>query len=199
MSSTVYVAYCSSNGENECSENFYQSEINRCITCNSICDASCQELSNFITQKRIQKQTGVSSSTYNNNLVPYQVTKGQNNYIFQGLPNNANNASDREKSSTSKNIQIVNRNTSCLKGSRTSLKPGCLAPPTNGVDVKHGSYERHLAKLKAKSLKPNYKTYISEEIIKRSSRVYGNKQNNISIFDYGGYKNSCTNLTNCSK
>lgn len=192
MSSITYVAYCSNNGKNECSGNLYETRVSPCNTCISGCDASCQALFSFTIQKRIQKQTGVSSSTYNNNLVPYQVTKNQGNYKSQGLPNFASQASDRNKPSglTSRH-QIINRNTSSLHGSRTSLKPGSLAPPNNGVDVKHGSYDRHLAKLKAKSLKPRSSTI-------NQNPTYGNKQNNISIFNYGTYTNNlCNTSTPC--
>lgn len=182
---TVSVAYCNSNGETECSGNLYESTIVQCKGCidNSSFDT-------FITQKKIQKQTGVASSTYNNNLVPYQVTKAQQNYINQLNGTGAHPASDRNESSA-KNMQIINRNTSSLRGSRTSLKPGSLAPPINGVDVKHGSYDRHLAKLKAKSLKP-------QSSLTNSKPLYGNKQNNISIFNYGNYTNhQCNQVTPC--
>lgn len=179
--SRTYVAYCSNT--TECSGNIYETRVASCNTCISNCDASCQALSSFIIQKRIQKQTGVSSSTYNNNLVPFQVIKGQQNYKNQLNGKGANPASDRNESSAKK-MQIINRNTSSLRGSRTSLKPGSLAPSINGVDVKHGSYDRHLAKLKAKSLKPQY------SIINSNNPLYGNKKNSISIFDYGGYFNS---------
>ena len=183
--SQTYVAYCNSNGETECSGNLYGSTIVQCKGC---IDGS--SFDPFTTQKKIQKQTGVSSSTYNNNLVPYQVTKGQHNYKNQLNGSGVSQASDRNKSSAA-NMQIINRNTSSLRGSRTSLKPGSLAPPINGVDVKHGSYDRHLAKLKAKSLKP-------QSLPSLPPAKYGNKQNNISIFNYGNYTNhQCNQVTPC--
>ena len=182
--SQTYVAYCNSNGETECSGNLYVSTIVQCKGCidNSSFDT-------FTTQKKIQKQTGVSSSTYNNNLVPYQVTKAQHNYINQLNGKGVSQASDRNNSSAAK-MQIINRNTSSLRGSRTSLKPGSLAPPINGVDVKHGSYDRHLAKLKAKSLKP-LSLNINPDLLNNS------KKNNISIFNYGNYTNHQCNLQLC--
>ena len=182
--STVYVAYCINNAETECSGNLYESTIVQCKGC--IDNSSFDK---FTIQKKIQKQTGVASSTYNNNLVPYQVTKAQQNYINQINGIGVSQASDRNKSSAA-NMQIINRNTSSLRGSRTSLKPGSLAPPINGVDVKHGSYDRHLAKLKAKSLKP-------QSLPSLPPAKYGNKQNNISIFNYGNYTNKHCNLQSC--
>ena len=177
---TVYVAYCGS----ECSGNYFINDIRGCLSCisgnNSIGNS-------FITQKLIQKQSGVSSSTYNNNLVPYKVTKGQQFYINQGLPNYSKVSSDRIRQSNSlnKNIRIIHRNTSSLQGSRTSLKPGSLAPGGIGVDIKHNSYDRHLAKLKAKNLRPRESAY-------NPTPKQGNKMNNISIFNY--YPNSRCNL-----
>ena len=172
--STVYVAYCSNS---ECSGNLYGSTIVQCKGC---LDSS--SFDTFTTQKRIQKQTGVSSSTYINNLVPYKVTKLQQNYKNQLKGIGVSQASDRNNSSAA-TMQIINRNTSSLRGSRTSLKPGSLAPSINGVDVKHGSYDRHLAKLKAKSLKPQHSAIAP----KANPNGWGGKQNNISIFNYGSY------------
>jgi hypothetical protein len=173
---TVYVAYCGA----ECSGNYFINDIRGCVSCisgNNSIDNS------FITQKIIQKQAGVSSSTYNNNLVPYEVTKGQQFYIKQGLPNYSKVSSDRIRQSNSinQNIRIIHRNTSSLHGSRTSLKPGSLAPGGIGVDIKHNSYDRHLAKLKAKNLRPRESTH-------NPNPKQGNKMNNISIFNY--YPNS---------
>lgn len=201
MSTITYVAYCTDKGEIECNGNTYETPVNSCNTCNSSCDASCQLLSSFTLQKKIQKQTGVSSSTYINNLVPFEVTKGQNNYYKQGLPPYASQASDRNTSVLPPSSQIVHRNTSSLRGSRTSLKPGSLAPGNKGVDIKHNSYDRYLAKLKVKSLKPNSKiSYDSTSLYPpKFSNVpmYGNKRNNISIFNYGGYNNNICNVKNC--
>ncbi len=196
--STTYVAYCTDKGEIECSGNIYDTKVNSCNTCNSSCDVSCQLLSSFTLQKKIQKQTGVSSSTYMNNLVPFEVTKGQKNYKDQGLtPQGASQASDRNTSVTPPSSQIVHRNTNSLRGSRTSLKPGSLAPGNNGVDIKHNSYDRYLAKLKVKSLKPISKISFdpTNPYPPKSSNLpmYGNKRNNISIFNYGGYKQDICN------
>ena len=179
--SSVYVAYCGV----ECSGNYFISDIRGCTTCtpgiNTIDNS-------FITQKIIQHQTGVASSTYNNNLVPYQVTKGQNYYIKQGTGLNfAKVSSDRLRPSNSQNhnIRVVYRNTSSLQGSRTALRPGSLAPGGIGVDIKHNSYDRHLAKLKAKNLRPRESTH-------NPTPIQGNKMNNISIFNY--YPHSRCNL-----
>lgn len=170
MVSHTYVAQCGV----DCCNNYFSNNVIGCKGCISVNDNS------FNTQKVIQKQTGVSSSTYINNLVPYQVTKAQEYYKNQGknYPLYAKVSSDRIKpSNMHNNMRVVNRNTSSLLGSRTSLKPGCLAPGGIGVDIKHNSYDRYLAKLKAKNLKPRNNNISSKPNL-------GNKLNNISLFDY---------------
>jgi hypothetical protein len=172
-STTVYVAQCSV----DCCNNYYSNNVIGCKRCITVNDNS---FNSFNTQKVIQKQTGVSSSTYINNLVPYQVTKAQDHYKNQGTnyPLYAKVSSDRiHPSNMHNNMRVVNRNTSSLLGSRTSLKPGCLAPGGIGVDIKHNSYDRYLAKLKAKNLKPRNNMFSSKPNL-------GNKLNNISLFDY---------------
>jgi hypothetical protein len=179
--STNYVTYC-----RECSGNYFLNDVVSCKSCiNGTSDNS------FIIQKKIQKQTGVESSTYINNLVPYEVTKNQKNYKYHknNISKLAKNNSDRLYSSnsmSSQSLYSINRNTSSLKASKTSLKPGSLAPGGIGVDSKHASYDRHLAKLKAKSLKPRESSQVTKPI-------QGNKVNNISLFNYSSYNsNKCS-------
>ena len=64
-----------------------------------------------------------------------------------------NNQSDRQHASNSKlsTFRIVPRNPSSFRRTKTSLKPGALCPGGMGVDVKHNSYDRYLAR-KKKSL-----------------------------------------------
>lgn len=179
---TVHVGHCGV----ECSGYYFIGDVIGCRTCIS----GINTIDNsFIIQKIIQHQTGVASSTYNNNLVPFQVTRGQEYYIKQGRPGFAKVSSDRLQSSNSllnKNIRIIHRNTSSLQGSRTALRPGSLAPGGIGVDIKHNSYDRHLAKLKAKNIRPRESTH-------NPVPIQGNKMNNISIFNY--YPHSRCNLS----
>ena len=190
MTTTNIVAYC-----RECSGNYFLNNVIGCRSC-GYCEENC-ELSlydDFIIQKKIQKQTGVAESTYINNLVPYNVTKNQKNYKFDknNISKLAKNNSDRLYSSNSMSklsSYSINRHTSSLKGSKISLKPGSLAPGGIGVDSKYGSYDRHLAKLKANSLKPR-------ESSKATKPIQGNKVNNISLFSYSYKSSKC--LINCN-
>ena len=47
----------------------------------------------------------------------------------------------------------VQRNTSSLKGTRTSLKPGAMVPGGVGVDIKHNSFNRYNLRLRGAVLK----------------------------------------------
>ena len=59
-------------------------------------------------------------------------------------------ASDRkEAAENSSNIRTTNY--SSTYRTRLSLKPGALAPGGKGVDVKHNSYARYLAKTKGRN------------------------------------------------
>ena len=60
------------------------------------------------------------------------------------------NQSDRQYPSNSKlnRFRIVHRFSSSKKATKTSLKPGALCPGGKGVDVKHNSYDRYLARKK---------------------------------------------------
>ena len=142
--------------------------------CNNNCggcyDSSFSIPNKFIYQKKILKQTGVSSSIYNSNLTAFSVIKNQKY--------SNSTASDRARQSNM-NL-VIRRNTSSLTGSRTSLKPGCLSAGGKGVDVKHNSYDRYLAKLKGKTLK---------QITTSTEQKYGNKTSNIPLFSYS--KNQC--------
>ena len=145
--------------------------------CNNNCggcyDSSLSIPNQFIYQKKILKQTSVSSSIYNSNLTAFSVVKNQN---YNNTT--ASVASDRDRQSET--TLVIRRNTSSLTGSRTSLKPGCLSAGGKGVDVKHNSYDRYLAKLKGKSLK---------NITTSTAPIYGNKKSNIPLFSYS--RNQC--------
>ena len=61
-----------------------------------------------------------------------------------------NNQSDRDHPSNSKlsTFRVVPRRPNSTKRTKTSLRPGALCPGGIGVDVKHNSYDRYLARKK---------------------------------------------------
>jgi len=134
-----------------------------------------------ITQKRIWNTVRVSESEYASNLVALNVyTPPLPQYGFV----NWNQYSDRALPSglrLSSNNVVPSRGNS-TKSSLTRQRPGACAPGGIGVDVKHGSYARYLARLKGRG---PAKTQISNPLIKP---VKGNKT------QYYGIANSSTCL-----
>ena len=74
--------------------------------------------------------------------------------IDYSIPDNRsttqNNPSDRNHPSNSKlsSFRVVPRAPNTKKRTKTSLRPGALCPGGIGVDVKHNSYDRYLARKK---------------------------------------------------
>ena len=62
-----------------------------------------------------------------------------------------NQASDRGKASVVSRINVPTRGNS-LRTTKTRLRPGALAPGGTGVDIKHNSYDRYLARIKGSSV-----------------------------------------------
>ena len=48
-----------------------------------------------------------------------------------------------------------------MRGSITRARPGSLAPGGTGVDIKHNSYDRYLARIKAPNLMTQKKAVIA--------------------------------------
>ena len=98
------------------------------------------------TLKKINNTVRVPSSLYMMNIASLNAT---NKYAYSGF-NYWNNLSDR-KEKHKQQVVVPTRGNS-LKRSVTSLRPGALSPGGQGVDVKHGSYDRYLNKLKGKKI-----------------------------------------------
>jgi hypothetical protein len=124
----------------------------QCKSCGCNCDASGVCISanlTDITQKRIWNTVRVPESEYTMNLsslTVYQSPKAVYNNV------NWNQMSDRALPSNSQvsNIKIVPSRGNSTRYSLTRDRPGSQAPGGKGVDIKHGSYARYLARLKGK-------------------------------------------------
>ena len=125
--------------------------VSQCRSCGTsgclTCDISGSY--NIITQKRIWNTVRVPQSEYTmnlNSLTVYQQPTANyanvnwNQYSDRALPGN----------SLVSNITIVPSHGNSTKSSITRLRPGSLKPGGKGVDIKHGSYDRYLARLKGK-------------------------------------------------
>jgi hypothetical protein len=128
----------------------------RSCGCTYTCDASgcgpsvCSpaNLTN-ITQKRIWRTVRVPASEYVMNLsslTAYQRPSANYNGV------NWNQMSDRALPANSQvsNITVVPSRGNSTRSSLTRDRPGSQSPGGKGVDIKHGSYARYLARLKGK-------------------------------------------------
>ena len=105
-------------------------------------------------QQRIWKTVRVPSSIYTMNLASLTVPNGPANepraqYNFV----NWNQLSDRAVPSIQRACVPTRGNST--RSSITAARPGACAPCGKGVDIKHDSYARYLAKKKAGHLKTN--------------------------------------------
>ena len=102
---------------------------------------------NIYNVKRIENTVRVPSSEYTMNKSAFNVytpPKSQFAYV------NWNQMSDRAVPGvTHSNVPSHGNST---KNSLTRLRPGSMSAAGKGVDMKHGSYDRYLARLKGKSV-----------------------------------------------
>ena len=118
------------------------------------CDSNCPNGSAYvhITQKIIQRQVRVPSSLVAMNLGAFNVRGGTANKPLGTFANvNQSQASDRARFGIQTRY-VPSRGNSTI-GSVTRNRPGSLGPAGAGVDVKHNSYARYLARKKAPNLK----------------------------------------------
>jgi hypothetical protein len=110
----------------------------------------CQSCNNAVqTNKIIRKMVRTPASLYTMNLATCHV---YNKEISLSILN-WNQSSDRPVAHISP--RVVPSRGSSVKSSVTRCRPGACAPGGAGVDVKHGSYDRRLAKLKGKTCTRN--------------------------------------------
>lgn len=125
------------------------------------CD-NCVDLTSaysVITQKRIQRTVRTSGSAYTESLVPQHVydpalllpsgSGGGGGGGGSAIP--WNQASDRAVAGVVAR-NVPSRGTSSVHCSITRARPGATSAPGSGVDIKHGSYARYLAKLKGRTV-----------------------------------------------
>lgn len=126
-------------------------DIIQCKGCSNSNCGFCDPSGSYIdiTQKRIWNTVRVPASEYTMNVSALNVYKKPST-IYNNV--NWNQMSDRPlpaNSEVSKTTVVPSRGNS----TRTSLtrdRPGSQAPGGKGVDIKHGSYARYLARLKGK-------------------------------------------------
>lgn len=176
------------------------SSLTRCKGCNKNLTSN-NAASRYQIQKLIQNTVRVPSSIYTMNIgalnvyqKPNSVTKlislGDTEYLITpGV--NWNQMSDR----ANPHIQVVVSGNGLTGNSRkrtiTRCRPGALSPGGIGVDIKHNSYDRYLARIKGKAPLRREKipdTFALNEIpFNRAFPIYGDKL----------FKTSIVNNCNC--
>jgi len=101
-------------------------------------------------QKRIQRTVRTAASDYALSLVPQHVYDPALLAAGAGaIP--WNQASDRAVAGVVVR-HVPSRGASSARSSITRARPGACSAPGKGVDIKHGSYDRYLAKLKGRTV-----------------------------------------------
>jgi len=137
----------------------------QCTTCCSNCDLDTP------TQQRIQNTVRVPTGQYLDNLASLTVRgDGLNRPLSQYNYVNQSQASDRREFSSQR--QLAN----------PRLRPGKLAPGGVGVDVKHNSFARILARKKAENIRTDSTS---------SNALMGNKRKTFGIVNQDNCR--CTN------
>jgi len=122
-----------------------------------------------INQKRIWNQVRAPSSVYTMNLGALTVNGNNNNQPTVATNYvNWNQMSDRVNPHTMQFQNHPSRGNS-TKRTLTSIKPGACTPGGTGVDIKHGSYARYLARKKAGNIRTQ------SDYSAASTPKYGNK------------------------
>lgn len=146
----------------ECSNNFLIEKVIQCKSCGSeLCDGCLNE----ITQKRIWKQVRTSASTYMMNIAALTISNDR----YGTLLTSNNQSSDRRLPSVGTYYVPSHGNTT--KGSVTRHRPGASGTGGIGVDVKHNSYARYLARKKGQNLKTEIK--VATPVMGNKTRKYG--------------------------
>ena len=117
----------------------------------------------------ITKSIGQSSSQYLGNLGSLEVLNWRDvscNKVYQ-----SSQSSDRYYKAKVPLTVVVPTRGNSTKRTQTSLRPGALIPGGNGVDIKHNSYARYLAKKKGKAILGK----TTSIIIKSSKHIVNNK------------------------
>ena len=143
----------------------------RCIGClhkNGISTDISQQIIKLSTlNKKITKSVGQSSNQYLGNLVSLNVSRD----IGCSKIGKNNQSSDRYYKASIPRTAIIPTRGNSTKRTQTTLRPGALGPGGIGVDIKHNSYARYLAKKKGKAILGE----TTPTTIKNSKRVINNK------------------------
>ena len=149
----------------DCSYNVITTTPSQCKSCTCSSGGTCHLHTiedNKALQKKIWKQTGAAPSMFMGNLTALVVEGPQDCPSGNPLTNaplkkfayvNWNQSSDR--ATPSQGIRRVPTRGNSTRTTITSNRPGAAAAGGEGVDVKHNSYARYLARKKGKVFRTN--------------------------------------------
>lgn len=176
--------------------------ISQCKACGASGCGGSARCQIEITQKRIWNSVRVAASEYIMNV-------GALNVYVEPSSNfnnvNWNQMSDRPLPSNylRTSFQIVPSHGNSTKSSLTRDRPGSQAPGGSGVDIKHNSYARYLARLKGKGpLRTQQNTSLTVALtdskgcvtgqqFAKSMNVVGNKTKSFGIVSTSNKAGSC--------
>lgn len=172
------------------------SYLTRCKGCNKNLTSN-NPASRYQIQKLIQNTVRVPSSLYTMNLGALNVYQKPNSkyevatlgdLVYLTTPGvNWNQMSDRANPHKQIVISGNGLTGNSLKRTITRLRPGALSPGGTGVDIKHNSYYRYLARIKGKAplrRGPIPPTFALDELpFNRAYPVYGGKVFKTSIIN----------------
>ena len=140
------------------------------IQCKSCSESGCIGCFDIIRQKIMWNQVRVPSSQLTSVTQAEHVVGGPSNAPTIANANvNWNQSSDRANASLQKLYRPTNGNST--KTSITRERPGSQSPGGKGVDVKHNSYDRYLARKKAPILRTE--TSVSVPVKGNKTKTYG--------------------------
>ena len=175
-------------------------QLVQCKGCSNTSCQTCDPNGSYlnITQKRIWNTVRVPASEYTMNLGSLSVYQAPStDQLYSGV--NWNQMSDRALPANFNisKITVVPSHGNSTRSSITRHRPGSMRPGGKGVDIKHGSYARYLARLKGKGpLRTQDITLIGTQIknapnqrtaqaIALANNVYGNKTRSLGIVKSG--------------
>jgi len=139
----------------------------QCKTCNQ---SGCDGCYNAIYQKRMWKQVRIPSSQLISVTQAENVVGGPSNKpTIENANVNWNQSSDRSNASVQTLVRVTHGNST--KASITRERPGSQSPGGKGVDIKHNSYDRYLARKKAPALRTE--TTTSVPLKGNKTKAYG--------------------------
>lgn len=161
------ISYYDCKGTNVIKKNgniYHHVRPSQCISCVKCLNNDCNDKVRVATQQRIQNIVRVPTSQYLDNLSSLSVRGDGVNNKPLSINNfvNQSQASDRAKFSVQK--QIAN----------PRLRPGRLGPGGVGVDVKHNSFNRILARKKAENIRTDSTNFTAKvPLMGNKIKTYG--------------------------